>query len=176
MFIKSVAFSLARALRCALLAASGLAVLCSLGCSGTSRYVLHTQAPSAPSCWFVIRDKQDGEVCAVDGKAGKNKYSFWTMNPFPVVPGEGRPDELRFNNESSGTFQAELASGPHSILVKPWDGFSVPKNIPFECAPNKTYSVKMTVQVVGTTGSKGDLFQVEHGVWQATVVEVPAEK
>jgi len=121
MFVKSGAFSLAQALRSLRFAGLTVALSGLLGCSGTSHYVLHGQA-IGPSCSLVIRDKQDGEVCEIDGKAGQNRYSFWTMNPFPVVPGKGCPSELRYNNESSGTFEAELAPGHHSILVKPWAG------------------------------------------------------
>lgn len=138
------------------------------GCSGTSHYVMKP-APSDPGCRLVIRDKQDGEVCAIDGKAGANKYSFWTMNAFPVVPGEGCPNEYRYNDETNGTFEAELGPGQHVILVKPWDGYAIPTNVAFQCDPGKTYTVKMSRSVVGTTTDS--TLKIEHGVWQAGVVE-----
>ena len=157
-------------------AVGSIAVICSPACSSPTRYVLRDNGPTAPACSFVIRDKQDGEVCAIDGKPGQQKYSFWSMHAFPLVPGEGCPNENRYNDEGSGTFEAELAPGPHTILVKPWDGFAVPTSIAFDCAAGKTYSVEMTTEKLGKLASSSGALQLEHGMWQATVIEVPAAK
>jgi hypothetical protein len=176
MFVKSSVPSWAQKLRGICLVGAAVVLSGSLACSGTTHYVLHGQGLSVPACSFVIRDKQDGEVCAIDGKAGENRYSFWTMNPFPVVPGKGCPGELRYNNESSGTFEADLAPGHHSIEVKPWEASAFPRTIEFDCAANKTYTVKMSeVTVSKSTANLGALL-IENGVWQASVVEAQPVK
>lgn len=151
------------------------AALCVPACS-TTRYVLRDNALTGPMCSFVIRNKQDGEICAIDGKAGPVKRSFWSSHAFPEIPGEGCPNEYRYNDEGSGTFGAELAPGPHTILVKPWDGFAIPKSIDFDCSAGRTYSVKMTTAALGPLASSSELLKFEHGMWQAAVVEVPAAK
>jgi hypothetical protein len=153
-----------------------MAVLCVTACSSPARYVLHDSGLVGPACSFVIRDKQDGEVCAIDGKSGGVKYSFWSTHAFPVVPGEGCPNEKRFNDEGSGTFEAELAPGSHTLLVKPWDGFAVPTSIAFDCAGGKTYSLKMTIAKLGKLTSESGALDMEHGMWRAAVIEASPAK